>query len=168
MKTLAITPNLWFDQNAEEAADFYVSVFPDSSKGKVTRYGPEGFEIHHMPEGTAMTVEFNLAGNDFVGLNGGPVFKFSESVSFIIPCKTQQEIDYYWNALSEGGDPAAQQCGWLKDKFGLSWQVVPEVLEKLMSDPDKEKAGRTMNAMLGMKKLIVSDLEKAYEGSGEV
>ncbi len=160
-----ITPNLWFDNQAEEAAKFYTSIFPDSSIGNVSRYGKEGFEIHRMPEGTAMTVDFTLNGLRFLGLNGGPVFKFTEAVSFIIDCKDQNEIDHYWNRLNEGGDPNSQQCGWLKDKFGLSWQVVPEILGKLMSDPDKEKAGRTMNAMLGMKKLVIAELLKAHDGN---
>ncbi len=159
-----ITPNLWFDKEAEEAAAFYTSIFKDSSVGKVSRYGKEGFEVHRQKEGTAMTVEFALEGQKFLALNGGPIFKFSEAVSFIVDCEDQEEIDYYWNKLKEGGDEAAQQCGWLKDKYGLSWQIVPKALGKLMSDPDAEKSGRVMNAMLKMKKLDVAELQAAYDG----
>lgn len=153
-----IKPCLWFDSKAEEAANFYVSVFPNSSIGKISRYGKEGFEIHRQPEGSVMTVEFSLNGQDFMGLNGGPNFKFNEAVSLVINCKNQEEVDHYWNKLSEGGDPNAQVCGWLKDQFGLSWQVVPEVLPKLISDPDPVKAGKAMKAMMGMKKIIISEL----------
>jgi predicted 3-demethylubiquinone-9 3-methyltransferase (glyoxalase superfamily) len=117
-----------------------------------------------MPEGTVMTVEFQIEGQKFVALNGGPVFKFNEAISFIINCKTQEELDYYWEKLSQGGDPNAQQCGWLKDKFGLSWQVTPVQLEEMLHDSDREKAGRVMNAMLQMKKLDLHALEEAYEG----
>ncbi len=156
-----ITPNLWFDNQAEEAANFYVSIFKNSKVGKVSRYGKEGFEIHKMPEGSAMTVEFQLEGQNFLGLNGGPIFKFNEAISFIVDCETQEEIDHYWNSLS--AVPEAEQCGWLKDKFGLSWQIIPRVLNELMADPDKAKAGRVMNAMLQMKKLDIAALKKAAE-----
>ncbi|RFM26267.1 VOC family protein [Deminuibacter soli] len=159
-----ITPNLWFSNQAEEAANFYVSIFKDGKINRLTRYGKEGFEIHHMPEGTVMTVEFELAGQTFTGLNGGPLFKFTEAVSFIIHCKDQEETDYFWNKLTEGGDPKSQQCGWLKDKFGLSWQVVPDILPKLLMSNEKEKAGRAMNAMMQMKKIDIAALEKAYNG----
>lgn len=159
-----IIPSLWFDKNAEEAVNFYNSVFKDSKILNTTYYGKEGFEIHHMSEGTILTIEFELNGQKFLALNGGPVFKFNEAVSFIINCDDQEEVDYYWEKLSEGGDPSAQECGWLKDKFGLSWQITPTILNKLISDPDKEKAGRVMNALLKMRKIIVSDLEKAAEG----
>ena len=158
-----LTTSLWFDTQAEEAAKFYLSVFKDSSLCRVAHYGEEGQEIHGRPAGSVMTVEFTLNGQDFVALNGGPHFKFNEAVSFIINCETQEEVDHYWNQLSEGGDPKAQMCGWLKDKYGLSWQVVPTILPKLMSDPDKERSGRVMNAMLQMKKMDIETLEKAAE-----
>jgi predicted 3-demethylubiquinone-9 3-methyltransferase (glyoxalase superfamily) len=153
-----ITPNLWFATQAEEAANFYVSIFPDSRISKISRYGKEGFEIHKMPEGTVMTIEFFLNGQQFTALNGGPVFKFNEAVSFVIHCKDQPEVDHYWNKLSEGGDPNSQQCGWLKDKFGLSWQVIPDILPKLFSDPDPAVSKKAMNAMLKMKKIIIKEL----------
>ena len=161
-----IIPCLWFDTQGEDAAKFYVSIFKNSKVGNVTRYGKEGFEIHRKPEGTAMTVAFKLAGQDFVALNGGPDFKFNEAVSFQIMCKDQKEVDYYWSKLGAGGDPKAQVCGWLKDKFGLSWQVVPVVLTKLMSSKDKKKAGRVMNAMLQMKKIDIAALERAAKAKG--
>ena len=156
-----ISPCLWFDSQAEEAARFYASIFKDGSVGSVTRYGKEGFEIHHQPEGKVLTAEFRLGGIDFLGLNGGPQFKFSEAISFQIVCDSQEEVDHFWD-LSEGGDPAAQQCGWLKDKFGLSWQVVPSVLPKLLKD--KERSGRVMNALLKMKKLDIAELQRACAG----
>lgn len=159
-----ITPNLWFDKEAEEAAKFYTSVFKNSSIGKTSHYGKEGFEIHQMPAGTVLTIEFELEGQKFLGLNGGPVFKFNEAISFIISCETQEEIDYYWNKLTDGGDEKSQQCGWLKDKFGVSWQVVPSLLGELLSSSDKEKSGRVMKAMLKMKKIIITDLEIASNG----
>jgi predicted 3-demethylubiquinone-9 3-methyltransferase (glyoxalase superfamily) len=155
----SITPCLWFDRQAEEAAKFYTSIFPHSSVGRTSRYGKEGFEVHKMPEGTVLTIEFTLNGNPFVGLNGGPIFKFTEAVSFMVSCKDQEELDYYWNKLSEGGDPKAQQCGWLKDKFGLSWQIVPSILPRLMDD--KSRAGRVMSALMQMKKLDIKALEEA-------
>jgi predicted 3-demethylubiquinone-9 3-methyltransferase (glyoxalase superfamily) len=154
-----ITPNLWFDHQAEDAAKYYVGIFRDSSISKVTHYGKAGHEIHKMEEGTVMTVEFTLAGQKFVALNGGPIFKFNEAVSFVVNCKNQQEIDYYWDALSRGGDPKAQQCGWLKDKFGVSWQVVPEQMSKLMENT--ETAEQVMTEMLKMKKLDLAALENA-------
>jgi predicted 3-demethylubiquinone-9 3-methyltransferase (glyoxalase superfamily) len=166
-----IIPNLWFDREAEQAALFYVSVFSansaagaggTSSVGSISYYGKEGFEVHHMPEGTALTVEFTLDGQKFLALNGGPIFKFNEAVSFIIECGTQEEIDYFWGKLS--AVPESEQCGWVKDKFGLSWQIVPTVLAQLASDPDREKAGRVMTAMLKMKKLDIAALQAAYDG----
>ena len=159
-----ITPNLWFDKQAEEAVKLYTTVFKNSRIGKISRYGKEGFEVHGMPEGTVMVIEFWLEGQQFTALNGGPHFTFNEAVSFIINCDTQEEVDYYWDKLKEGGDPKAQICGWLKDRFGLSWQVVPTILDELMSDPDPAKAGRTMNAMLQMKKLDIAALKRAHEG----
>ena len=160
-----ISTNLWFDKEAEQAVAFYTSVFKDSRVNRTLRYGKEGQEIHRMPEGAVMIIEFQLAGSDFVALNGGPIFKFNESVSFIINCEDQNEVDYYWEKLSEGGDKKAQQCGWLKDKFGLSWQVVPTVLTEMMEDKNGEKAQRAMRAMLQMKKLDIQALQKAFDGN---
>ena len=162
--TQKIISNLWFDSQAEDAAKYYTSIFKNSRILKITYFGKEGFEIHGRPEGSVMTIEFELEGQKFVGLNGGPLFKFNEAVSFIVNCETQEEVDYFWNQLSEGGDPRAQQCGWLKDKFGLSWQITPKRLMELMGDPDKEKAHRVANAMLKMHKIVIADLEKAYNG----
>lgn len=157
-----VTPCLWFDSQAEQAARFYTSIFPDSEILQVTRYGKEGFEIHRRPEGSVMTVGFRIAGQEFVGLNGGPVFQFSEAVSFQIACDDQQEVDHYWEKLSAGGDPAAQQCGWLKDRFGLSWQVVPKALTAMLRDPDPARSQPVVQAMLQMKKLDIAALERAY------
>lgn len=159
-----IVPHLWFSDEAEEAAAFYTSVFPGSTIGDVTRYGSEGFEIHQMPEGSVMTVEFRLGDQEFVALNGGPVFTFNESVSFMVLCNSQDEVNYYWEKLSAGGDVNAQQCGWLKDRFGLSWQVVPTALPEMLKDKDHEKSQRVMKAMLQMKKIDTRILELAYEG----
>lgn len=159
-----ITSNLWFDNQAEEAVNFYVSIFKHARIIKTTHYGKAGYEIHQMAEGKVMTIAFELEGQQFVALNGGPVFTFNEAVSFIINCNNQEEVDYYWNKLTEGGDPKAQQCGWLKDKFGLSWQVVPTRLPELMTDKDPQKSERVMSALLNMKKLDVKQLEDAYAG----
>ena len=155
---------LWFDGKAEEAARFYTSVFKDSKLGNVARYGKEGHEIHGREAGSVMTVDFEINGRTFLALNGGPLFKFTEAVSFQVFCETQVEVDYYWDKLTEGGDEKAQQCGWLKDKFGLSWQVVPRVLPKMMKDKDRQKADRVMKAFLPMKKFDIAALERAYEG----
>jgi predicted 3-demethylubiquinone-9 3-methyltransferase (glyoxalase superfamily) len=157
-----ITPCLWFDSQAEEAARFYTSIFPDSKIGKITRYGSAGYEVHRRPAGSVMTVSFELNGQPFTALNGGPVFKFNEAISFAIVCETQEQIDHYWTKLSEGGDPKAQQCGWLKDKYGVSWQVDAAPLHRMLSDPDTEKSGRVMNAMLQMKKMDIAALERVY------
>ncbi len=159
-----ITPFLWFADQAEEAAAFYTSLFPDSRIVSVSRYGEAGQEVHGRPPGSAMTVAFELEGQPFVALNGGPLFNFTEAVSFQIPCDTQAEVDHFWDALSAGGDASAQQCGWLKDRFGLSWQVVPAALGTLLSDPDPEKARRVMEAMLAMKKIDIAALERARAG----
>jgi predicted 3-demethylubiquinone-9 3-methyltransferase (glyoxalase superfamily) len=153
-----ITPFLWFDQQAEEAARFYASIFPSSKIVKVVRYGAAG----PGPAGSVMTVEFQLDGQSFVALNGGPVFKFTEAISFVVSCRTQDEVDHYWTKLSAGGGEV--QCGWLKDRFGLSWQIVPTVLPELLSDPDPERSQRVMKAMLTMKKLDIRALQQAYEG----
>jgi predicted 3-demethylubiquinone-9 3-methyltransferase (glyoxalase superfamily) len=162
--TTRITPNLWFKDKAEEAAKYYCGIFKNSKISRISYYTGEGQEIHGMAEGTVMTVEFTLDGQEFVGLNGGPHFKFNEAISFIVNCETQDEVDHYWNKLSAGGDPKAQMCGWLKDKYGLSWQVVPVILSEMMLDKNKEKANRAMNAMLKMKKMDIPALEKAFEG----
>jgi predicted 3-demethylubiquinone-9 3-methyltransferase (glyoxalase superfamily) len=154
-----ITPNLWFDAEAEEAAGFYTSVFENSRIVYVTHYTEAG----PRPAGTVMTVEFELDGQRFVGINGGPQFTFDEAVSFQISCETQEEVDYYWGRLGEGGEEG--QCGWLKDKYGLSWQVVPTGMEELFSDPDPQRAQRAMQAMLGMRKLDIAALRSAADGA---
>jgi predicted 3-demethylubiquinone-9 3-methyltransferase (glyoxalase superfamily) len=159
-----ITPCLWFDRNAEEAAAFYTSVFKNSKIKSVSRYTEAGFEVHHMPAGTALTVEFELDGQKFTALNGGPMFKFNEAISFQVSCDSQEEVDYYWEKLSQGGDPQAQQCGWLKDKFGVSWQIVPRVVSEMMMDKDTKRSGRAMQALMQMKKLDIQKLKQAYEG----
>ncbi|HKU83242.1 MAG TPA: VOC family protein [Candidatus Nitrosocosmicus sp.] len=158
-----ITPFLWFDNQAEQAANYYVSVFKNSKMGQVTRYGKEGYEIHGMDEGSVMTVDFDIENQKFIALNGGPVFKFNEAISFQVLCDSQKELDYYWEKLSEGGDKNAQQCGWLKDKYGVSWQIVPRVLYNLIQDKDQLKSQRVMKAMLQMKKLDIQTLIQAYE-----
>jgi predicted 3-demethylubiquinone-9 3-methyltransferase (glyoxalase superfamily) len=163
----AITPCLWFDNQAEEAARFYTGIFKNSKIGKISRYGEAGREVHGRPPGSVMLVAFELDGQPFSALNGGPHFKFNEAVSFVVPCKDQKEIDFYWEKLSQGGDPKAQQCGWLKDKYGLSWQVVPAVLEEMVADRDTEKSDRVMEALLKMKKLDLPTLERAYAGERE-
>ena len=155
-----ITPWLWFDTEAEEAAQFYTSVFPNSKIGEITRYGEAG----PRPDGMVMTVSFELEGQEFAALNGGPDFSFNEAVSFQVGCKDQDEVDRYWNALSEGGEEGP--CGWLKDRFGLSWQIIPDRLPELLNDPDREKAQRVMQAMLQMQKIEVAELERAAEAVG--
>jgi predicted 3-demethylubiquinone-9 3-methyltransferase (glyoxalase superfamily) len=162
-----ITPCLWFDDQAEEAARFYTGIFKNSKIGKISRYGEAGREVTGKPPGSVMMVTFELAGQPFSALNGGPLFQFSEAVSFVIPCKDQKELDYYWDKLSQGGDPKAQQCGWLKDKYGVSWQVVPAVLEDMVGDPKSGKSERVMEALLKMKKLDIATLERAYAGERE-
>jgi predicted 3-demethylubiquinone-9 3-methyltransferase (glyoxalase superfamily) len=159
-----ITPCLWFDGQAHEAAEFYTGIFRNSKIVQVSRYGEAGHEAHGQPAGTVLTVAFELDGQAFTALNGGPMFKFNEAVSFQINCETQEDVDYYWNELSKGGDDRAQQCGWLKDKYGLSWQVVPRALVEMISDPDPEKSGRVMEAMLQMKKIDIGGLRRAYAG----
>jgi predicted 3-demethylubiquinone-9 3-methyltransferase (glyoxalase superfamily) len=153
----SITPCLWFDTEGEEAARFYTSVFPNSRIVDITHYGSAGPRA----EGTVMTVEFELDGQKFIALNGGPDFTFSEAISFEVGCKTQEEVDSYWDKLSEGGEEGP--CGWLKDKFGLSWQIIPNALPRLLSDPDTEKSQRVMSAMLEMKKIDIEALERAAE-----
>ena len=151
-----ITPCLWFDTQAEEAARFYVSVFKDSRIGRIARYGEGG----PMPKGTVLTVSFRLDGQEFLALNGGPVFKFTEAVSLIVNCRTQKEVDRMWTKLSQGGSEV--QCGWLKDKYGLSWQIVPTALAKMIADPDPARSDRVMQAVLRMKKLDLKALNEAH------
>lgn len=160
-----ITPCLWFDDQAEEAVNFYTGIFKNSKINETTHYTEIGQEFHGKQPGTVMTVEFELNGQPFTALNGGPIFQFSEAISFQIDCKDQQEVDYYWEKLSAGGDPKAQQCGWLKDKFNISWQVVPAVLPDLIRDQTSESGKRAMAAMFQMKKLDIAALEKAYNGA---
>ncbi len=159
-----ITPCLWFDSNAEEAVRFYTSVFKKSKVGKVSRFGESAAEVSGQPEGSVLVIEFTINGQDFLALNGGPIFKFTEAVSFMIECEDQKEIDQYWNALTKGG--TEQPCGWLKDRFGLSWQVAPKVLGKMLADKDPAKAERVMKAMLEMKKIDIAALETAKRGGG--
>ncbi|MEP7264078.1 MAG: VOC family protein [Bacteroidota bacterium] len=153
-----ISTCLWFNNNAEEAAKFYSTVFKNAEVGKTVRYGKGG----PMPEGTVLTVAFQLEGQDFLALNGGPTFTFSEAISFIINCETQQEIDYFWDKLSAGGE--IQQCGWLKDKFGVSWQITPSNLGEMLQSGDSEKSGRVFQAVMKMVKLDMEELEEAYKG----
>ena len=164
MLSQRITPCLWFDNQAEEAANYYVGIFPSSRITATTRYPSAGQEIHRQQPGSVMVVAFELDGHTFTALNGGPLFKFNEAVSFQVNCKTQDEIDYYWERLGEGGDPKAQQCGWLKDRYGLSWQVVPEGMEDMLEDADSPGAQRAMTEMLKMKKIDMDALQRAYDG----
>lgn len=159
-----ITPCLWFDNQAEEAARFYTSIFTNSKITTISYYGETGQEIHGRPAGSVLAVAFELDGCSFSALNGGPVFTFNEAVSFVVNCETQEEVDYFWEKLAEGGDKNAQQCGWLKDKFGASWQIVPRILFEQLSDPDTSKSQRAMGAMLQMKKLDIDTLTRAFEG----
>ncbi len=171
-----ITPCLWFDTKAEEAAKFYTGIFSGapaasagrkSEIGRIGYYNREGFEIHKKPAGSTLTVEFTLDGQSFIALNGGPDFKFTEAVSFTVYCDNQEEIDYYWEQLSANGDAGAQQCGWLKDKYGLSWQITPKILTGMFLDADSENSERAMKAMMQMKKLDIATLENAFNGKEE-
>jgi len=157
-----IIPFLWFDDQAEAAVKFYTSIFKNSKIGKTARYDKAGEKVSGRPAGSVMTVEFQLEGQKFVALNGGPIFKFTEAVSFVVNCKTQAEVDYYWKKLSAGGKEV--QCGWLKDKYGLSWQIVPTVLGELLSSKDAAKSQRVMEAMLKMVKLDIKKLQQAAKG----
>ena len=152
---------MWFDDKAEEAAVFYTSIFKNSKIKTIVRYGDSGAEVTGRPKGTVMTVAFQLDGQEFVALNGGPQYKFTEAVSFVVNCQTQEEVDEYWKKLSDGGQEV--QCGWLKDKYGLSWQIVPTILSEMLNDPDPKKADRVMKAMLQMKKIDIKGLKQAYE-----
>ena len=162
--TQKITPCLWFDHQAEEAARFYTSVFESSRIMQVTRYGEAGREVHGKPAGSVLMVAFEIEGQTFTALNGGPLFKFNEAISFQIMCETQKEVDYYWDKLGQGGDPAAQQCGWLKDRFGLSWQVVPRAMIEMLSDHKSAGSQRAMEAMMRMKKIDLAEVQRAYAG----
>ena len=162
--TQRIAPCLWFDGQAETAANFYVGIFRNARITQISRYGKEGFEIHHHPAGSVMTVAFELDGQMFTALNGGPEFKFNEAISFQVFCDTQEEIDGYWDKLSAGGDEQAQICGWLKDRFGVSWQIVPSMLSDMVSDPDSPNGQRAMKALMQMKKLDIAELKRAYAG----
>jgi predicted 3-demethylubiquinone-9 3-methyltransferase (glyoxalase superfamily) len=162
--TQKITPCLWFDDQAEEAVEFYTAIFRHSKIVHMARYGDAGQEVHGKPAGTVMIVAFELDGQAFTALNGGPMFTFNEAISFQVTCETQADVDYYWGKLSEGGDETAQQCGWLKDQYGVSWQVVPRVLPEMISDPDAAKSQRAMAAMLQMKKIDIDELKRAYAG----
>jgi predicted 3-demethylubiquinone-9 3-methyltransferase (glyoxalase superfamily) len=164
--TQKIAPCLWFDSQAEEAAAFYVSVFKNSKITSVAKYTAAGQHTHKQRPGSVMTVAFELDGQPFTALNAGPLFKFNEAVSFQVNCSNQEDVDYYWDKLSKGGDPKAQQCGWLKDKYGLSWQVVPAILPKLLSAHESPTAERAMDAMLRMKKIDIRELERAVAGEG--
>lgn len=157
-----IAPCLWFDTEAEDAANFYVSVFENSRILRVLYYTEAGYEIHGKPAGTVLTVEFEISGQRMVALNGGPAFKFSEAVSLEVSCETQDEIDYYWEKLTEGGEESS--CGWLKDRYGFSWQVTPVALTEMLNDPDQSKCERVMNAFLQMKKLDIQELTRIYAG----
>jgi predicted 3-demethylubiquinone-9 3-methyltransferase (glyoxalase superfamily) len=157
-----ITPHLWFDNNAEEAAKFYTSIFKNSRIVDIARYGEAAAEVSGRPKGTVMTVVFELEGQSFMALNGGPVFKFSPAISFLVSCETQEEVDDLWEKLSEGGE--TEQCGWLKDKYGVSWQIVPNVLGEMLLDKDAKKSERVWQAMLQMKKIDIQGLKKAYTG----
>jgi len=162
-----ITPCLWFDGEAEEAANYYCTLFKNSRITEISRYGNAGYEIHRRPAGSVMTVEFELEGQPFTALNGGPEFKFNEAVSFQVSCESQEDLDYHWDRLTQGGDEKAQICGWLKDRYGVSWQVVPTLLAKMMTDPDVEKRDRVMSAFLKMKKIDIAKLQEAYAGNKE-
>lgn len=165
MKTkLKITPCLWFDGQAEEAAEFYVSIFKNSKINDIMRYTEVGQEQHGQKPGSVLVVAFDLDGQPFTALNGGPTFQFSEAISFQIDCGTQEEVDHFWNHLTKGGPVEAQQCGWVKDRYGVSWQVVPSILQELLEDPDREKADRAMGAMMSMQKLDIAALKKAHAG----
>lgn len=156
---------LWYDDQAEGAATFYTSIFRDAQIGRISRFGKEGFEFHGKPEGTVMTVDFRLNGMKFVALNGGPQFKFNEATSIMVHCETQEEIDHYWTALTEGGEEGP--CGWLKDKFGVSWQIVPTILTKYLVSGDAEGTARVNQAVFQMKKFDIRTLREAYEGARE-
>ena len=156
-----LAPCLWFDDQGEEAANYYTGIFPKSRIVAIARYGEAGYEVHRRPAGSVMIVKFELDGQPFTALNGGPHFTFNEAVSLQVFCDTQKEVDYYWDKLTAGGDPRAQQCGWLKDKYGLSWQVVPTMMDRMFRDKDPAKLARVTEAFLKMKKFDIAKLEEA-------
>jgi predicted 3-demethylubiquinone-9 3-methyltransferase (glyoxalase superfamily) len=156
-----ITPCLWFDDRAQAAAEFYIGIFPNSKILHISHYGEAGTEIHGKPAGSVLAVAFELNGQMFTALNGGPTFKFNEAISFQVDCQDRAEVDYYWDKLSDGGDETAQQCGWLKDRYGVSWQIIPRILVELLNDPDPEKSQTAMTAMLQMKKIDIDALQRA-------
>ena len=158
-----ITPSLWFDHQAEEAAKFYTSIFKNSKAGRILRYSERAAEKTGRPIGSVLTIEFEIESQKFVALNGGPLFKFNESISFVVNCETQEEVDYFWEKLTAGGGQESE-CGWLKDKFGLSWQVTPTVLVDMLNDKDPKKAGQVMKAMMQMQKIEINKLKAAYAG----
>jgi predicted 3-demethylubiquinone-9 3-methyltransferase (glyoxalase superfamily) len=162
---MPITPSFWFDSQAEEAARFYVGIFEDSRIVHISYYGEAGHEIHKRPAGSVLEVLFELNGQPFTALNGGPLFKFNEAVSLQVMCETQDEIDFYWERLGAGGDPRSQQCGWLKDRYGVSWQVLPHSLITMMGVPGSAASDRMMVALLGMKKLDIAALQRAWDGA---
>jgi len=164
LSTSKIAPCLWFDNQAEDAAKFYTGIFKNSRIVTISHYPKAGFEVHHRPAGSVLTVLFELEGQSFTALNGGPQFKFNEAISLQVSCASQEEIDYYWNALGKGGDEKAQQCGWMKDKFGVSWQVVPASLAEMIADPDPVKSARVFSAIMPMKKMDLAALQRAYAG----
>lgn len=155
---------IWLDSQAEEAVKFYTSIFKDSKRGRVIRYTKAGHEIHGQAEGKVMTVEFELNGMNFMALNGGPIFKLTPALSIVIDCDTQEEIDYYWEKLGEDSDPESHQCGWLTDKFGLTWQIEPKILSEMLENGDKDQVERVTNCFMAMKKLDIKELKKAFEG----
>lgn len=160
-----IAPCLWFDDQAEPAATFYTAIFPNSTIGRIARYGEAGNDVHGKPAGSVMTVAFALDGQPFAALNGGPMFTFNEAISFQVLCQTQEEVDYYWQRLGVSGDESAQQCGWLKDQYGVSWQIIPRALLQMLDDPDAVASQRVTAAMLQMKKLDIAELQRAYDAS---
>jgi predicted 3-demethylubiquinone-9 3-methyltransferase (glyoxalase superfamily) len=162
--TTKIAPCLWFDTEAEAAARYYIGIFKNSKITAISHYPETGQEIHGKPAGSVLLVAFELNGQSFTALNGGPQFKFSEAISLQVECEDQAEVDYYWEKLSAGGDPSAQQCGWVQDKYGLSWQVVPKVISTMLCDPDAAKAARVFQAIMPMKKIDIAALQRAYEG----
>jgi predicted 3-demethylubiquinone-9 3-methyltransferase (glyoxalase superfamily) len=159
-----IAPCLWFDTQAEEAAKFYMSIFKNSKIKHVARYGDAAAQVAGRPKGSVLTVQFEIDGQEFTALNGGPIFKFTEAISLQVYCDDQDELDRYWNKLTEGGDPKAQQCGWLKDKYGVSWQIVPRVIARMMSEGDPARLERVWGKLLQMKKLDIRTLQQAYDG----
>ena len=159
-----LQPCLWFDGQAEPAARFYTSIFPQSRLGPLSYYAEAGQDQHGQTPGSVMSVSFELLGQPMLALNGGPIFKFTEALSLMVLCDTQDEIDHYWNALSQGGDPGAQQCGWLKDRYGLSWQITPAAFAEWITSPDRAAVERYMSAMMTMKKLDLAPLRRAFEG----